>query len=398
MLKRFYVDNFRNLINVTIEPSQLNLVLGENNSGKTSFMHALALLRDTASLSLNDAIGAVGTVGSLRNVYLEKNSLKLACTAAITIDVTEYEFSYELEILLPSTSALLPHNFVPEVKSEILRVTGGAFKSTALLSSDGAQANLLHERRFLDSRPEEDPIVRTRAPADSTMLQKLYELETNRLANTFKKYLLSWRFYAIDVSALRLMKGGEFETVLQINGSNLAPVLYTIKSTNERLYRFILQAAKAIEPRLEILNFFKVGPDTVIMVPEDAKGKRFDPVSISSGTLRFLAIATVLIPLANLPPQQPYLPLVFIEEPENGIYVQLLKGLMDAAKHSQAQLVFSTHSPYFIDLFDANLTGLHVFKRGDTHSTVVKPDPAKITSLLADLSLGEQHFRGLLRE
>jgi hypothetical protein len=62
----------------------------------------------------------------------------------------------------------------------------------------------------------------------------------------------------------------------------------------------------------------------------------------------------------------------------------------------QGQFIFTSHNPYFIDLFDASVEGLFVVKAGDTHSIVSKPNPTSIQDRLGKFSLGEMHFRGLL--
>lgn len=46
MLKRLYADNFRALVNFEFRPGRLNLLLGDNGSGKTSVFQVLRNLRD----------------------------------------------------------------------------------------------------------------------------------------------------------------------------------------------------------------------------------------------------------------------------------------------------------------------------------------------------------------
>ncbi|MCS6863278.1 MAG: ATP-binding protein, partial [Abditibacteriales bacterium] len=87
-----------------------------------------------------------------------------------------------------------------------------------------------------------------------------------------------------------------------------------------------------------------------------------------------------------------------IEEPGNGIYVGLLKRLFECIdlKGSSGQFIFTSHSPYFIDLFDGCLEGVSVMKGSETHSRLMKPDVEKLRELLGEFSLGELHFRGMI--
>ena len=87
-----------------------------------------------------------------------------------------------------------------------------------------------------------------------------------------------------------------------------------------------------------------------------------------------------------------------IEEPENGVYVGFLKSLLEMTEEleSRPQLVFTSHSPYFIDLFDGRLDSIFLMRRGEHHSSIVQPDPEKIRNRLEKFPLGEQHFREML--
>jgi predicted ATPase len=87
-----------------------------------------------------------------------------------------------------------------------------------------------------------------------------------------------------------------------------------------------------------------------------------------------------------------------VEEPENGIYVGHLKPLFEKLEPSgrEGQYIFTSHSPYFIDLFDACLEGVWVVRNQGTHSLLTRPDRARLEANLGKFSLGEMHFRGLL--
>jgi hypothetical protein len=60
------------------------------------------------------------------------------------------------------------------------------------------------------------------------------------------------------------------------------------------------------------------------------------------------------------------------------------------------QYVFTSHQPYFIDLFDGSLDGVFFLKREPSHTVLIKPDPDQVRKLLGQFSLGELHFREML--
>ena len=91
-------------------------------------------------------------------------------------------------------------------------------------------------------------------------------------------------------------------------------------------------------------------------------------------------------------------PLYMIEEPENGVHVSFLKTLLEMIDQSpgRPQLIFTSHAPYFIDLFDSRLDGVFVLRRDEAHTSITQPDIEAAKARLGDFPLGEQHFREML--
>jgi predicted ATPase len=131
---------------------------------------------------------------------------------------------------------------------------------------------------------------------------------------------------------------------------------------------------------------------------EDKLGNKFSAQSMSDGTLRYLALCLAVMILADSPPS-PNLPGVIIfEEPENGLYVGLLKPLFEQMDFTgrNGQCIFTTHSPYVIDLFDSHLEAVHLLKPGSPSAVLTKPDANLVKKLLDDMPLGEMHYREML--
>jgi len=174
-----------------------------------------------------------------------------------------------------------------------------------------------------------------------------------------------------------------------------------LKNTNERYYRQLVEIAHTLEPKLYAINFLAPTQDQVYMFVEDDKGQRFSVSYVSNGTLRFLALTYVILSTTIKDQNwKPSPPLIIIEEPENGIYVGHLKDLFELIDPTGAggQYIFTSHAPYFIDLFDAHLENVVVMKRGETHSQLVKPDPERLKKYLVqkEFPLGELHFRDMI--
>lgn len=400
MLNSFFVDNFKSLINLTFEPAGLNLLIGNNNAGKTNICHSLRFLSLTAQMDLyNAAENCTAEPWNLLNVYVKNKSLSFAVTCELPFENEILTFNYKLK--LESHKALrLTNALIFTVESEELRVTGGKFEDVPLLLNDRGRVRLLHEERYKKgmSHGVELNYVDTKAPIETTMLFRLYDLETNPRANLFKRYLSSWGYYSLDPTSLRCKQARPSDAVLDSKGMNLSSVMYTLHNVNPRIERKIIEAARELEPRLDLLSFQSPDPEHVYMYFEDGKGNKFGVDNISDGTLRHLAICYLVITSRENHRNRPGTPLIIVEEPENGIFVRYLKSLFQRIEPSgkEGQFIFTSHSPYFIDLFDASLDGLFVVKAIDNHSSLFKPDGSTLVDKLGKFSLGEMHFQGLI--
>jgi predicted ATPase len=398
MLKSFRVDNFKSLINIAFDPTGLNLLVGENNAGKTNLCQALRFLSLSSQMPLNDA-AAVCTAEpwNLLNVYISAQTLSLSATVELFFEGDVLTFTYELALAQTKGGRPRPSSGLLTIAREVLRLSGSRFTDTILLDNSAGEVRVLHEQRFLSNNP--DPYVRTAAPTDTSMLYRLYDLETNQRSNLFKSYLERWGYYNFDPTSLRRKQARATEESLTSSGSNLASVLFNLHNARPRLEKKLIEAARLLEPRLDLFSFQTPDPEHVYMFFEDRQGNRFGVDNVSDGTLRYLAMCYLIVTARESPSEDGGSQIIIIEEPENGLFVGHLRELIAKVDPlgTQGQFVFTSHSPYFIDLFDSNLAGLFLVKRGDTHSSLVRPDTGRLQDLVGQFSLGEMHFRGLLQ-
>jgi predicted ATPase len=185
--------------------------------------------------------------------------------------------------------------------------------------------------------------------------------------------------------------------VLLSDGKNMTRTYFSLHNEKPRLEKELIEIIRTLEPRLDLFTYTSPDPDAVYLFMEDQKGNRFSVQSISDGTLRFMAMAYLVLAGEDSPADS--VPgLTIIEEPENGLYVGHLKPLFErlATPGAKDQFIFTTHSPYFIDLFDSCLEGVHLVKPGVPSSEIRKLDVEKTRKLLEEMSLGEMHFREML--
>ncbi len=388
MLQEFRVDNFKSLINIVFKPQEINLLLGKNNSGKTNLCQALQFVGASSLFKLDECADRVaGGRFGMTNFAFDKSTIDFYLRAEVPYEEEFLVFEYELTISPPKSR-------MGEIRvdREILTVTGGKFDKTVLLNNISGRIQLLDEKDFMDGM---ENYFETSASRDATMLQRLYDSENNVCVNRFKRYLSNWICYDLSATAMRGSNYKPNEVFLNSDGSNLASVLYWLKTHNERDYRKLMKVMQVIEPKFDIINFPVGSESVVVMLFEDSEGHSLSAWNASNGTLRFLALSYVLLIQTQLILDSR--PLFMIEEPENGIYVGFLKTLLEMTDRSQGpQIFFTSHAPYFIDLFDGYLDGIFVLNRDEQHTLITQPDIDKVEKRLEDLPLGEQHFREML--
>ena len=389
MLLKFTVNNFKSLINVTYEPGAINLLLGHNNAGKTNLCQALCFLSEVArARKILDVYKGVYVL--LKNVYFDNPAIDLGCTCELVVNDEALTFEYSLSLVFTS------------VITEQLGVSGGPFGASGvtLLKNDGGQVRLLNEKSYLQGQPPDTCYQDTNPSSHGTMLSNLYDQQANRYAIAFRDYLIRWRYYDLNPERLRYGQSNssaltlDSEFVLNPDGSNLAAVLFNLKNQDERQYRRLVELVKTIEPRLDAFNF-TTGGNSQTMDITDSQNHHFGPNFTSNGTLRFMALCYIILNNAR----QTAPPLAIIEEPENGLYVRALKPLFELIDPTGkgGQYIFVSHSPYFIDLFDAQIENIVIMENRGTHSTLVKPNPDQARRFLAEMPLGELHYREMLR-
>ena len=143
---------------------------------------------------------------------------------------------------------------------------------------------------------------------------------------------------------------------LRSNGGNLAAFLYAIKNQKdgENDYNRIIRYIKMAMPQF---NDFVLSPsvqnNNYIMLNwlESDSEYLFGPHQISDGSLRFMALTTLLLqPPKSLPA------VIVLDEPELGLHpsaISLLAGMVKTASQN-SQIILATQSTRLIDEFEAN--------------------------------------------
>ncbi len=377
MLKTLRLHNFRTYLNAEMTFTDRHLLIGRNNSGKTNLCAALQLLRMTASNDLAAlAQMAPGGIPEMTNWAFDSNTVELSCVCDVPFEGTPHQYTYDLRLRIETSSAPSQQGQPTlRVSHEYLVVKGPGFNDVALLESDGHEAHMLHEGS------DERYTAKTLAPSDATMLSKLYELETNRRAIAFRRYMSSWLYFALSPDAIRYgwRRSPSGLGALSPRGDDLAAVLFRLKSMDEQRYRRVIEHVRLIEPDLEYINFVPTPDQVPIPFVALRNNPRASWHGLSDGTLRCLALAVITeeAGAGSVLGKPEASPLVIIEEPENGIYPGQLRAFFDLLEErtGRAQFLFTSHSPYFINFFDAVRDSVTYLRRSGERTQVVPAPP-----------------------
>jgi predicted ATPase len=174
---------------------------------------------------------------------------------------------------------------------------------------------------------------------------------------------------------------------LRPDGSNLAPFLFFLKQAHVESYNLIKGAIRQVAPFFDdfVLERQQLNPNKILLEwRHQGSEDYFDASSLSDGTLRFMALATLLLQPSQYRPS-----VILVDEPELGLHpfaITILSSLVKAASE-RTQVIVSTQSAFLLDHFRPE--DVLVADRVDGGTRFTRPDPTRLASWLEDYSLGQ---------
>jgi predicted ATPase len=382
-VKKIEIRGFRSLRDVSWEPARLNVLIGPNGAGKSNLLWALEFLRQSANGKLREAILSEG---SFRQVLWDHQAGELAWKVELVPEPL-HALIYDLAL---SNQLSWEGGFY--INRETLndyhysKGNGDAFK---LIDRDLNRAAISDSDRKLVEIPE-------KLDDDQSVLSERFPFGIFHLM-VFRLALRSFRIYHDLVThkgaVVREAAVARVEKSLSPDGQNLVPVLHTHYS--DRNFKRDIDGAMraAFGDEFEELVFAPAA-DQKVQLRIRWKSLR-DPVSsadLSDGTLRFLMLVTALAD--PLPPT-----LIAIDEPETNLHPRMFPIIAEfpASASEHSTVIFSTHSPEFLDAFPADcIPTTTVAECIDGETKLSRLDPADLKRWLKEYSLGKLFKSGEL--
>jgi predicted ATPase len=380
------VEGFRSLKSQTWCPGDLNVLIGPNASGKSNVLRAL----ETLSTAAQGRLGwYIQQEGGMEPLVWDGQAERISLRAKMT-PLPPYADEVKDALTYQITLARLGRSSAYRIENEVLGnfykvETGEMQQPFKLLERDPRHAVVysMDSQRF-EAPPES-------VPEDEALLSAAAGPYTaNRFVADFQKELAAWKvyqhFHTHRDARIRAPQVTRAETEVSADGQNLVSVLHSLY-TGHRDFENEINAAMraAFGEDFEKLVFPPAADQRIQMRIRWRSLKREQSAAdLSDGTLRFLFLLAVL---AN--PSPP--PLIAIDEPETGLHPSMFPIVAEYARDaaSRAQVIFTTHSPEFLDAFGEDVPTTTVVERreGETIQRVVSGD--ELSYWLKEYTLGE---------
>jgi predicted ATPase len=208
--------------------------------------------------------------------------------------------------------------------------------------------------------------------------------------------------YQFDPRAIAQPTALQQDPRLARNGANLAIFLDSLRDVSPEHFAAMNRALNQWLPDYDAILFDTTADNQrSINLRIAGSAQKIPATDLSDGSL--IALALLTLAYHPRPPK-----IVAFEEPDRGLHPWLLRKLQDALyrlsypqEHGEdrppVQVIATTHSPYFLDLYKDHPEEIVLAEKTGTRATFVrlseKPD---IQEILQDTSLGGAWYTGIL--
>lgn len=344
------IEGFKSLHSpdpIILEP--INVIIGSNGSGKSNFIQAFSFLNEIRLGHLKNYVEMSGGANAILHFGSKKTQ-----ELHINIVFKDQINSYEIRLSPTSNDGLA-------VTSENVSYWNKSYPKPYVtgLFNNGSEAGISSQSSGINSYVREK--------------------------------LEQWRLYHFHdtshTSPIKQTCDVNDNTFLRKDGSNIAAFLFMLRQIYPQNYLMIRSTIQNVAP---FFDDFQLEPSRLnedkIRLNWKHRGTDafFGPDSLSDGTVRFIALATLFLQPANLRPS-----LILVDEPELGLHPFALTTLASLVKSAAklTQVIISTQSAQLLDNFAPE--DVLVADRVDNRTSISRLSSETLSDWLEDYSLGE---------
>lgn len=346
MLSRVIIDGYKSIQHTNVELRPINILIGSNGVGKTNFISFFKLINIIYEQRLHN--------------YTMQNS-------------AERLFHYGLK----QTSELKGYLAFGDNAYEV-----------RLQARDNGSLFIAEERSYYQSSSFNVSNI------DESQIKNSSTYRDRWLRDYLQSYKI-FHFHDTSKGApLRSSANINDNRYLKTDGSNLPAFLFMLQEKYPKTLRRIELIIRSVMP---YFGNFSLAPSLldesqINLQWSDIENneKYFDANDLSDGSIRFIALATLLL--------QPTLPkVIIIDEPELGLHptaIVKLAGMIKSVASRGCQIIVSTQSVNLINNFDAE--DIITVDRKDKQSTFNRLNNDTLQHWLNDYSLGELWTKSII--
>jgi predicted ATPase len=325
-------------------------VIGANGSGKSNFIGVFAFLHEIREGRLRRYV--VEARGAEKVLHFGSKQTK---EIYIDLSFANGVNRYELELGPTADDGLYPFDEYAHLNARVSNIDRD---HTSFLSAVNGREAGISNRDVID------------------------------VAKMVQDHLGSWRVYHLEETRpMRMTVEVDNNRFLHRDGANLSAFLYYLREKHPASYDLIVRTVQQVAP---FFDDFRLDP--LQLKPDDIKlewrhkrsDQYFGDSSLSDGTLRFIALATLF-----LQPEKHRPSVIFVDEPELGLHpyaIEMLAALIRQASIT-TQVILATQSPLLLDHFKPEDVLVADRVGGGTHITHL--ESSKLAKWLEDYSLGQ---------
>ena len=372
MIERIIIENFKSIRKLDLELKPINILIGANGAGKSNFVSFFKLSNRIYEGKLIEFIGS----GFNRLLYFGRKKSERIYGL---LDFDKIAFlDFEIN---PS-----PNNDSGFLASLNLRQNNKKHQFyqdwDIVWNYSWIQFNqqILYNRNADNGRNVIQNILLS--------YQKYRHLrKASEIIETHWKSLKMYHFHDTGKdSPMKLMNELNDNRSLRENGENLTSYLYYLKEKHPKDFQKIENQIRSVA---SFFDRFDLEPDRLnenqieLRWLEKGSDAYFNAYDLSDGTLRFMALTTLLM--------QPDLPkTIIIDEPELGLHpfaINKLAAMIKQAAAKGSQVIVSTQSVGLIDNFEPE--DIITVDREDDQSVFKRLNSEDLKDWLEDYTLGE---------
>ncbi len=340
-LDGIFVIGFKSIADAMLQLRPLNVLIGANGSGKSNLIEVFSFLRACIQGRLERYVREAG--GANRILHF---GAKVTPTLDVQVSFDRDRSGFAMELSSDDSDGLYINNLM--------------FHPSAPVRGNSEDVNWANSPNF-------------------------------PFPHQVGRQIESWQTYhfhdAGSTSPLKTTSDVNDNRSLRTDGSNLSAFLFLLKNKHDDSYTQIQRAIQLAAPFFEdfALEPMALNEDKIRLEwRHSGSDAYFDASSLSDGTLRFMALATLLLQPTSLRP-----PVVLLDEPELGLhpYATTLLASMLKQASVESQIIVATQSPVLLDHFDPR--DVIVADRVNRATTFQRLDNRSLAAWLEEYSLGQ---------